>query len=615
MRRLDMLLAAGLLCAALFVAACGTDDTQSCTATAQTETGGACSDGIDNDCDGLADGSDSDCACTATAQMETSATCADGIDNDCDGFADGNDSDCGCVAGVEICDNVDNDCDSATDEDLSRDCIKDGQTGAETCAAGAWGDCQIAGPPPIELCNGADDNANGQVDEGLQRVCNTACGSGVELCIGGAWANCDAPAPQTEICDELDNDCDGQVDEDLTRECDSICGVGHERCSLGNWVGCDAPNPVAETCDNVDNDCDAVTDEDLSKGCTSACGEGAQICTAGQWSACSAPQPAAQETCGDGIDNDCDGRTDTTAEGCVLAGCEPGTQANCRGIDGTGLCQNGIRICGQNREFGPCQFGAATLADPMAESCNGRDDDCDGGTDEEFPGKDGVCGAGPNDGPLEVGECQNGVWACVSGQVVCQGRIAPVNELCDELDNDCDGGTDNGMPGDQFESNGTCASARANWSIAEDSDALNINGTIYPQGDVDMFLVKVEEGSSTSCIAWPPVDNPYSVTFALYNIPEGVDYDLCVTVDWAEGLLGDPISMDNFCGEPDPIVPRTCFRDAQDGVKGGVLEITEAVCFVSDDIFVLLEVIGHGQTDTSCQPYTLSIFAEGLPTP
>jgi hypothetical protein len=61
-----------------------------------------CSDGSDNDCDGLVDCEDTDCGtdsacsngCVPTHDKERGPRCSDGIDNDCDGHIDGNDPDC-----------------------------------------------------------------------------------------------------------------------------------------------------------------------------------------------------------------------------------------------------------------------------------------------------------------------------------------------------------------------------------------------------------------------------------------------------------------------------------------------------------------------------------------
>ena len=49
----------------------------------------ACSDTIDNDCDGFIDSADPDCnvSCTPTPGEETQElSCSDGVDNDCDSF-------------------------------------------------------------------------------------------------------------------------------------------------------------------------------------------------------------------------------------------------------------------------------------------------------------------------------------------------------------------------------------------------------------------------------------------------------------------------------------------------------------------------------------------------
>jgi hypothetical protein len=54
-----------------------------------------CDDGIDNDCDRLVDGFDTDCgACLPTMQHERGKKCSDGFDNDCDGLTDREDPDC-----------------------------------------------------------------------------------------------------------------------------------------------------------------------------------------------------------------------------------------------------------------------------------------------------------------------------------------------------------------------------------------------------------------------------------------------------------------------------------------------------------------------------------------
>ena len=66
----------------------------SCDPTSSDEIG-LCSDGLDNDCDGLIDASDTDCEDPSNTGTEGKAdTCSDGVDNDSDGQTDCADSDC-----------------------------------------------------------------------------------------------------------------------------------------------------------------------------------------------------------------------------------------------------------------------------------------------------------------------------------------------------------------------------------------------------------------------------------------------------------------------------------------------------------------------------------------
>jgi hypothetical protein len=75
------------------------------------------------------------------------------------------------------------------------------------------------------------------------------------------------------------------------------------------------------------------------------------------------------------------------------------------------------------------------------EICNGLDDDCNGSTDEGNPGGGKSCFTGL------PGICNNGLTSCDGGKPTCQPLTKPVPEACNGLDDDCNGAVDDGNPG------------------------------------------------------------------------------------------------------------------------------------------------------------------------
>ncbi|MBM4380130.1 MAG: hypothetical protein FJ086_12680, partial [Deltaproteobacteria bacterium] len=428
---------------------------------------------LDPDSDGDGSPDSLDCAPNDPSRRpgsgsEFDATCGNGKDDDCDGEVDDG---CPCTAGAtQPCHPLGLDWPG-----LGKGGCK---AGAQACQAdGGWEPCAGAGSPTPELCNGLDDDCDGAEDEDAAdagQPCDSgnkgSCAPGTFLCSGGGLLCAPDNVPSEERCNGLDDDCDGQVDEGFP-------GLG-QPCTNGLLGTCAASGTIS--------------------------------CLPDGGAACSAPVIAAGTEQCNGLDDDCDGVAD---EGYGVG--QPCTNGQ------AGVClRSGNVACQQDGTYA-CSAAPVT---PGPESCNGADDDCDGAVDDGF-----------NVGqPCTLGQgacARSGTWACnAQGGATCTaagGAVtpgSPTREVCDGVDNDCDGTAD-----EQPECGGprtdVAENASSTWAAGESANDNPSHCGLNPSARAagpSTFYVADDTSSVLAGASAARTDYPYpGVAYVVGSYPAG----------------------------------------------------------------------------------------------
>ncbi len=309
-------------------------------------------------------------------------------------------------------------------------------------ATGEWTDCRVH-----DICRpdpGAGPDG-GMCTEGATRNCEIPDNMlGEFVCSGGLWGTCnalplytyDAGVPTTAPCGG-----DPLIGTSCSAGLGECAATGTYICNATGMRVCDAVagTPVTETCDNLDNDCDGAVDNSVVRSCYSG--------------------PAGTASVGDcryGTQTCTAGTWATTCSGEVLPlpdFPDDGFDQDCNGADmsrvecgmdprvgrpcsvGLGVCvASGTYVCDVATNVVSCSASAGAA---QTEVCDNLDNDCDGTIDD---GIQRTCYSGPA-GTDGVGICHHGNQVCTAGVFgACIGEQTPLPELPDNgIDEDCSG--------------------------------------------------------------------------------------------------------------------------------------------------------------------------------
>jgi hypothetical protein len=325
--------------------------------------------------------------------------------------------------GLEICDAVDNDCNGVTDDIPGID--YNAVTTCGTCDTNCLNKLEFHDPATVTC---TPSSMPGQTPG----VCDGECLPDFydfDMNPDTCETYCLQTSPSDTLCNNKDDDCDGTVDDDVDTCSTTDCGSCGVICVVANGSPACVKLDADPTCNPNNMQCQiggcdpgwVDLDGLYSTGCEYQC------------------TPTGPELCDDQIDNDCDGLLGALDD---LSG-DPAIGVTCTG-DPDGICalpaHEGTTACVNGQVV--CEGPDVLFEGDEIEVCNNLDDDCDAQVDDNPSDEGAACGAS------NIFPCTFGTQQCINGALSCVGAINPGTETCNGVDDNCDGGIDltNGQP-------------------------------------------------------------------------------------------------------------------------------------------------------------------------
>lgn len=249
------------------------------------------------------------------------------------------------------------------------------------------------------------------------------------------------------------------------------------------------------------------------------------------------------------------------------------------GSDCVYTCNGGYHACGDACLANTSPDSCGTLCTPCVERGN-AERDCVAATS--------ACTYACDNPFYDLNADRNVSQAISSDGCEYQCDVAtPTSEQCDNLDNDCDGTPDDGLPLEANEPVDSCSNSALDFGDIDDNNTpVTFTGyKLYPAGDEDHFRFRAHEDEFNFCLG----SEPYRTTIELLDVPAGRDFDLQV--------------RDGSCGG-------TVFTSAAGGNANESIVLDWSGSCGSDDnktFFVRVYPYPVPGPDDSCQAYRLRI--------